>query len=335
MECKSFFPRTQWMIDKSIIACQGFLRKRGLPASGKKNLEGSLFGPRNEPMLNGTMPAMLAGCPGLNFNSDLQIPYRFPVTKETHCDELCEYECWQHVDEAKMVLTAQSLQNAQAGYAADYQCKRCAQCFNEVKEIKKGHHALAEKISDKRISYIGHRHVTRICSDYYNKGCVRSNQESTNLRAYADHRDVTAAESIKTSQTALFPGAQAMQMIEKFFPDEFSATSTNVGVRMEFTYKPTGHSSITTKNLVFLYCMRPMNSKYAPELPFLSLYEFLRYWRVEPPAFVSDVGELEHEDSISYQAILSLSGVKKLEQREVDAGVQFIPGEDYRIKEEG
>eukprot|EP00973_Karenia_brevis_P072459 10065509-Karenia_brevis.AAC.1 len=99
-----------------------------------------------------------------------------------------------------MILTAQSCQNAQAGYAADYQCKRCAQSFNEVKEFKKGHHALAGALSDKRLSYIGHRHVTRICSDYYGKGIVRSNQESTNLRAYADDRDVTAAESLKTSK---------------------------------------------------------------------------------------------------------------------------------------
>eukprot|EP00973_Karenia_brevis_P096048 12430375-Karenia_brevis.AAC.2 len=148
-----------------------------------------------------------------------------------------------------MILTAQSLQNAQAGYAADYQCKRCAQCFNEVKEIKKGHHALAEQVSDKRISYIGHRHVTRICSDYYNKGCVRSNQESTNLRAYRDERDVTAAESIKTTQTVLMPGAQAMQLIEKFHKTEEHAESMErAGVRLEFTYKTPRHVSVTTKN---------------------------------------------------------------------------------------
>eukprot|EP00973_Karenia_brevis_P016829 2306183-Karenia_brevis.AAC.1 len=67
------------------------------------------------------MPARLVGCPGLKFNSDLQIRYRFPDTKETNFNELCEYACWRHVDETYMIRTAQSLPNAQAGYAADCQ----------------------------------------------------------------------------------------------------------------------------------------------------------------------------------------------------------------------
>ena len=44
-----------------------------------------------------------------------------------------------------MILAAQTQQNARAGYAADYQCKRSARGFNEVKEAKKGHHAMAEQ----------------------------------------------------------------------------------------------------------------------------------------------------------------------------------------------
>ena len=43
-----------------------------------------------------------------------------------------------------MVLALQSQQNAQAGYAADYQNKRSAQSFNEVGETQKGHRAMAE-----------------------------------------------------------------------------------------------------------------------------------------------------------------------------------------------
>ena len=66
----------------------------------------------------------------------------------------------------------------------------------------KGHHALAEKVRGRTASYIGHRHATRLLSDFYGKGVVRSAQEAANLRAYADARDVTAAESIKTAMTA-------------------------------------------------------------------------------------------------------------------------------------
>ena len=49
------------------------------------------------------------------------------------------------MNEEEMILAAQTQQNAQAGYAADYQNKRSAQSFNEVREAKKGHHAMAEK----------------------------------------------------------------------------------------------------------------------------------------------------------------------------------------------
>ena len=121
------------------------------------------------------MAPILAGCPGLNFNNDIQIPYRFPIVEEVHDESVCTEKCWQEGDEVEQTLAAQTQQNAQAGYAADYQNKRSAQSFNEVKEAKRGHHALADKIHDKRISYIGHRHVTRILSDYYGRGIVRSN----------------------------------------------------------------------------------------------------------------------------------------------------------------
>ena len=140
---------------------------------------GTLHGPLNEENLNGGIPAILAGCPGLNFNNDIQIPYRFPVLGSLHATDLCKEECWTETDETEMVLALQTQQNAQAGYAADYQNKRSAQSFSEVREAKKGHRAMAEQIADKRTSYIGHRHVTRILSDYYGRGIVRSNQEST------------------------------------------------------------------------------------------------------------------------------------------------------------
>eukprot|EP00959_Pyramimonas_sp_CCMP1952_P422936 8859532-Pyramimonas_sp.AAC.1 len=49
----------------------------------------------------------------------------------------------------------------------------------------------------------------------YGKEIVRSAQESVNLRAYSDVRDVTAAESIKTSRTAMVPGLDAVRKVEK------------------------------------------------------------------------------------------------------------------------
>ena len=78
---------------------------------------------------------------------------------------------------------------------------------------------MAEKIADIRLSYIGHRHVTRILSNYYGRGIVRSNQESTNLRAYSRDKDVTAAECITTNKNVILPAAEALYIVEKHNQD--------------------------------------------------------------------------------------------------------------------
>ena len=256
MKCKAHYPRTTWLVDESLVLCKGFLQDRHMPWTGKKNLQGALHGPMNEESLNGCMPAMLAGCPGLNFNNDVQIPYRFPIMEETHASSVCCKPCWKDVDENEMILAAQTQQNAQAGYAADYQCKRGARGFNEVKEAKKGHHALAEKIQDKRISYIGHRHVTRILSDCYGRAIVRSNQESINLRVYSDVRDVTAAESFKTTKTVMVPGAEALRLVERFNGTP-EGTSRRNAMRAELDVRDKKHVQLVSKNLIFPVCMSP------------------------------------------------------------------------------
>ena len=193
-------------------------------------MTGCLHGPMNEENLNGTLPAMLSGAVGLNFNSDLQIPYRFPVTETTRDRCVCEERCWETDRPIDMVLAAQRAQNAAAGYAADYQCKRCAPSFNEVREIKKGHHALAEQTKDRTAAYRANRHMKRFLSDMYGRGVVRSAQESANLRAYRDPRDVTGAESIKTAKTAMIPGAEAVRMAERLCADGDGVTVAASGI---------------------------------------------------------------------------------------------------------
>jgi len=344
-KCKSGFPREGWVGDQKILLCQGLLKKKGMPHSGKKSLEGCVQGRMNDPNLNGCLPVVLSGLPGLNFNSDLQVPYRFPIIPELHENDLCCKNCCEKFSEEDMVLIAQKAQNSQAGYAADYQCKRCAQSFNEAKEMKKGHHALADKTKDTRLSYIGHRHVSRICSDYYNKGIVRSNQESTNLRAYTDSRDVTAAESIKTSMTAMFPGASAMEIIEKIYP----RTSQDIrfkhrGTRYEYN-RNRGAIRLQSKNPAYLYMMRPLNDVNFPELRYYSMYEFFMYCRFEPvrhPTTWEEVHMLDNmckngkdPNSTDYHAMLTNSGKNKVVYAESEGVCKLEPGEDYVIKATG
>ena len=126
---------------------------------------------------------MLSAMPFSQTNSDVQLPYRFPTTPESHDDELCSECCVEHSNLKEIIQGMQSAQDAQVGYSCDYQNKRAARSCNEVKESMKGHRKLAANHSMKRPDYIGHRHITRLQSDAYGRGITRSQQESTNLRA--------------------------------------------------------------------------------------------------------------------------------------------------------
>lgn len=83
--CKSHFPRNKWLVDRPIILCRGCLKQMGLHASGKKCQLGAMHGPFLHPMFNATHSAMLAA---QRCKSDVQLPYRFPITKDIHfCDD--------------------------------------------------------------------------------------------------------------------------------------------------------------------------------------------------------------------------------------------------------
>ena len=45
------------------------------------------------------MAPILAGCLGLNFNNDIQIPHRFPIVEEVHDGSVCTEKCWQEGEE--------------------------------------------------------------------------------------------------------------------------------------------------------------------------------------------------------------------------------------------
>ena len=79
--------------------------------SRQENRIGSLHGPRNDAWLNGTCPALLSGMPGCNSNSDVQLPYRFPITTETH-SALCAETCPTTFSSSVLVHAAQQSQNA-------------------------------------------------------------------------------------------------------------------------------------------------------------------------------------------------------------------------------
>ena len=72
-----------------------------------------------------------------------------------------------------------------------------------------------EPVCDERLNYIGKRHVSRLMSDAYGKGIVRSQVESTNLRANTKENAATHAESFRTSQTEAFYGREYLELAER------------------------------------------------------------------------------------------------------------------------
>ena len=197
--CKAGFPRTDRLIDKPVVLCQGLLHRMKMPSGGRRNMTGALHGPVNDEWLNGSHPALLAAPNGGSCNSDVQLPYRFPICSETHDSTVCDGTCVDDANEDVIVAAAQISQDAQAGYACDYQNKRGPRAWNEIKECRKGHHKLAADVAHERPQYVGKRHVTRLCSDAYNKGVVRSAQERANLNANKKDNDVLAAETVRTA----------------------------------------------------------------------------------------------------------------------------------------
>ena len=119
-----------------MLVCRGLAERMNMPISGKRSALGTLWGPMNDPNLNGTHPALLAA---LRCNSDVQLPYRFPVNEITHDEARCDQSCHLLQTTDDIVREAQRTQAAQAGYACDYQNKRHPIAMHEVKEWQKGH----------------------------------------------------------------------------------------------------------------------------------------------------------------------------------------------------
>ena len=167
----------------------------------------------NEPNINGTHPAMLAT---QKCNSDVQLPYRLPVTKDTHSD-ICPLgnECLESYKKIDVVTACQLAQDAQAGYACDYQCKRQPCGCNEVRECCVGLSRLGETLKDKPIAYQGKRYMSRILCHAYNNGIVRSAVENRNLRAHSRDHSFTFAESFTTCATTVFAGMEYLQLVDK------------------------------------------------------------------------------------------------------------------------
>ncbi|CAE7430528.1 unnamed protein product, partial [Symbiodinium sp. KB8] len=219
-KCKAGFPRNQQLIDNTALLCKGLAEEMKMPVKGKRSALGRLWGPCNDPNLNGNHPALLAA---LHCNGDVQVPYRFPITEDLHdacgrCDKSCHAE--QNLQE--MTQQEQVNQAAQAGYACDYSNKRNPIAVHEVKEWQRSQAELATELENNPSSgYVGARASKRLMTQCFARGVVRGSVECANLIDNAGHGDPTAAETVKTAQTTEMSfnfGVQLLQAATEGIP---------------------------------------------------------------------------------------------------------------------
>ena len=318
-KCKSDYPRDMWLIDHAVVLCQGLLTLMGLPCSGRRTKIGALHGPMGHSYLNGTHPALLSA---QRCNSDVQLPYRFPITATTH-DAACSGNCADESKEADIIKAFQVAQDAQAGYACDYSNKRQPLAFNEIRECCKGHSDLNAKLNGESVNYIGKRHAMRLMSDAYGKGIVRGQVECANLRANNKEATVTHAESFRTSQTQAFYGREFCDLVQELNDRVKSPTKVQFGT---VDCRRGQKRCIRYRDVALLYGQRPKN----PAVWHLSPYEFTMYWE---PIMVSFPCCREDVDNEDHHVSMTPEGLTKLESREED--LEWEPGVDYRVKDAG
>ena len=134
--CKAGFPKVATPDEhRAVLLCKALCEELNLPSTGRRNQLGSMYGPRVDAYLNAGHPAMLAV---QECNDDVKLPWRFPITTETH-SPACKCACYAETDNSKLIEACQVAQDAQAGYACDYSNKRQPMAFIEGKEWCKGH----------------------------------------------------------------------------------------------------------------------------------------------------------------------------------------------------
>ena len=319
--CKADFPRTAQIIDRAIVVCPGRADALDMPKAGRRNRTGSLHGPMNHASLNGTHPCMLSA---QRFNSDVQLPYRFPIT-EVCCT--CGKACDKKLNDAAIIKVAQMAQDAQAGYACDYCTKRQPMAFHEVKECCKGVEKLGRQLQGEHVNRIGKRVANRIMSDAYGKGIVRGQVECANLRAFARENDVTAAESLKSCETTAFYGREYVNLVERLAD---RATGGRKAQFAEVDMRQQRRRKVIVRDVGMLYGLRPQSSG----LWDLSPYEFATYWTPVLLSYPTRVGDAEHP---RHHATLTQRGTDKLREhgRNKSQEEDLVPGVDYRVKEDG
>ncbi len=115
-QCKHGFMKDHLLDDRPRLLCRGLAEALSLPSKGRRNAVGSIEGSRNSGSINGSVPAMSVGT---GDNNDIKIPYRLPITQQSH-DVECDGNCPEEQPLEELIVAVEACQSAQVGYHCDY-----------------------------------------------------------------------------------------------------------------------------------------------------------------------------------------------------------------------
>ena len=174
------------------------------------------------------------------------------------------------------------------------------------------------------MSLIGKRHVTRLCSDAYGKGIVRSLQESTNLRVYSKDTDVLAAETFRTAYSVAFPGGELTHWREAIFERvDYVPKLARINVDRRHGHKGRAFIQAST-----LYGHRPNTSP----CWFLSVYQYMTYWTIKPVRYPTTLESNEEKENDLHALLTDLGRRRIAEAKQTREIPDLVAGKDYKIK---
>eukprot|EP00971_Amphidinium_carterae_P286300 5684601-Amphidinium_carterae.1 len=293
-----------------------------MPVKGKKSMLGMIWGPVNDPNLNGTHPALLAA---LRCNSDVQVPYRFPITDVTHNSLHCPDTdaCLEPgLSVRDVAREAQRNQAAQAGYACDYQNKRLPIAVHEIKEWQKARKQMSVELEDKPAGYVGARAAKRFITDCYARGVCRGAVECTNLVTQHQQYDPVKAETIRTAAVQEMALSYGLRFLEAaVLKDQLPQEPR----RLQHDNRVRGKNKTISGPFWTLYGSRGRDHRVFR----LSAYEFTRHYQFK---LATHPQIIANDESSNHHAELTSAGKQKVRSR-VKHDLQ--PALDYHIKEEG
>ena len=212
-KCRQGFPKK--VNHHPRIVCAGIAKLLDLPITGRRDMTGAISPSRHDEYCSGTSAAIAALSES---NSDVQCPYRVPLTTETHDPACTMTNC---IAQGKLALKklckkVQRTQKNITGYFGGYISKAQPLGLYELKKSCATLPFLKKKLLEQRakpVHQLAHT-VNRMFTTLESKGIVRTTPQEFQLSADYNEKDNLSAEFIRTCKHADFHGAHLLDFAD-------------------------------------------------------------------------------------------------------------------------